>query len=445
MFPAHGQRHGPPGPTSLFYKPVDVYRDSPAWTDGVRKGQVMGAETSTGRLHALDAVRAGALLLGVAFHAALPYLPGPQLWMVRDAPNEGIGIFFYVSHLFRMTLFFVIAGFFGRMLLQRRGTRGFVANRTKRIMLPLFVFWPIVISGIVACMIWGAAAMNGGTLPAKAPPPPAITPDTFPLTHLWFLYLLILFYAAALALHGLAMLVDRDERLRTRIVDPAMRLVTATPASAPLLAAPLGIALIWAPNWMGWFGIPTPDTGLFPNAAALTGFGTAFAFGWLLERQRPLLMAVARWWPAHLVVAVALTIACLAQIGTTPVVTPMAADDARNAYALCYALAVWSWTLGLIGAALTFLSGERPAIRYVADASYWIYLIHLPVVMALQVAIFGLGVPALVKWGIVTGGAFLILFASYHLLVRHSWIGKWLNGRKLAWGAAKPGMEMQTA
>ncbi|WP_204310754.1 hypothetical protein, partial [Escherichia coli] len=76
----------------------------------------------------------------------------------------------------------------------------------------LFVFWPIVISGIVACMIWGAAAMNGGTLPAKAPPPPAITPDTFPLTHLWFLYLLILFYAAALALHGLAMLVDRDER-----------------------------------------------------------------------------------------------------------------------------------------------------------------------------------------------------------------------------------------
>ncbi|MBL7599072.1 hypothetical protein INQ10_23870, partial [Escherichia coli] len=58
----------------------------------------MGAETSTGRLHALDAVRAGAVLLGVAFHAALPYLPGPQLGMVRDAPNEGIGIFFYVSH-----------------------------------------------------------------------------------------------------------------------------------------------------------------------------------------------------------------------------------------------------------------------------------------------------------------------------------------------------------
>ncbi|WP_216072729.1 hypothetical protein, partial [Acinetobacter baumannii] len=82
--------------------------------------------------------------------------------------------------------------------------------------------------------------MTGGTRPAKAPPPPAITPDTFPLTHRWFLYLLILFYAAALALHGLAMLGDRDERLRTRIVDPAMRLVTATPASAPLLAAPLG-------------------------------------------------------------------------------------------------------------------------------------------------------------------------------------------------------------
>ena len=51
--------------------------------------------------------------------------------------------------------------------------------------LPLFVFWPIVISGIVACMIWGAVAMNGGTLPRQGA---AATRDhaghTFPLTHL---------------------------------------------------------------------------------------------------------------------------------------------------------------------------------------------------------------------------------------------------------------------
>ncbi|MEZ0243941.1 MAG: hypothetical protein ACAH11_11235, partial [Sphingomonas sp.] len=105
----------------------------------------------------------------------------------------------------------------------------------------------------------------------------------------------------------------------------------------------------------------------------------------------------------------------------------------------------WSWTLGIIGAALRFLTRERPAIRYVADASYWIYIMHLPVVMALQVWVFTLPLPAVAKWAIVTGGAFLILIASYHLLVRHSWLGRWLNGRKLPWRKPVATGEMQTA
>ena len=46
---------------------------------------------------------------------------------------------------------------------------------------------------------------------------------------------------------------------------------------------------------------------------------------------------------------------------------------------------------------------------------------------------------------IVTGGAFLILIASYHLLVRHSWLGRWLNGRKLPWRKPVATGEMQTA
>ena len=36
---------------------------------------------------------------------------------------------FYVLHIFRMTVFFVLAGFFARMLLERRGVGGFIANR----------------------------------------------------------------------------------------------------------------------------------------------------------------------------------------------------------------------------------------------------------------------------------------------------------------------------
>ena len=378
------------------------------------------------------------MLLGVAFHATLSFLPGPQIWVVRDAPSEALGTFFFVAHLFRMAAFFLIAGYFGRMLLERRGTAGFIRNRLVRIALPLIVFWPIVFAGIVACFIWGASVMASATgTPLPSGPPPAFSLATFPLTHLWFLWLLTLFYAAALLIRFIG------GALRGAI-DRAIRALTATPAAGPLLAAPLALALAMQPIWYARGGIPTPDTGFVPNLTAIIGLGTAFGFGWLLQRQPVLLGAIARWWAVNIVAAVALTIACLWLLGDSSGFVPIAAGGTKTALAICYAIAVWSWTLGLTGAAIRFLTRERPAIRYVADASYWIYLMHLPVVMALQVSVFALPLPALAKWGVVTGGAFLILIASYHLLVRHSWLGRWLNGRKLPW--RKPAtLEVQTA
>ncbi|MES2442932.1 MAG: acyltransferase family protein [Pseudomonadota bacterium] len=405
------------------------------------------AEPGAGeRLHALDAVRAGALLLGVAFHATLTFLPGPQIWVVRDAQSAGLGDFFFVAHLFRMTAFFLIAGYFGRMLLHRRGTGGFIRNRLARIALPAVTFWPIVMPGIIACFIWGGVVMSGGAAPATPPPPPPLpTLATFPLTHLWFLYMLLVLYAGTLLIRGAVVLIDRKGRLREGLVDSAMRRLVATPAAAVVLAAPVALAFALKPMWFAWGGIPTPDTGFVPNVTAVIGFGTAFGFGWLLQRQRGLLDSIARWWAVQLAAAVVLTIACLWQLGDSSAFAPMPEGNAKLAYAACYALAMWSWTLGLTGAALRFLSKERPAVRYVADASYWIYLVHLPVVMALQVLVFPLALPAVAKWGLVVGGAFLILIASYHLAVRHSFVGRWLNGRKYPWRKPAAAMEAQPA
>ena len=42
----------------------------------------VAAPAVTDRLHALDAVRGGALMLGVALHASLSYLPGAGAWWI---------------------------------------------------------------------------------------------------------------------------------------------------------------------------------------------------------------------------------------------------------------------------------------------------------------------------------------------------------------------------
>src|SRR5262245_12737999 len=97
--------------------------------------------SSQDRFHSLDAIRAFALMLGVALHASMSFVPGlfPGIWSTVDTPSVVLGEFFFVTHIFRMALFFVIAGFFARMLYQRAGARGFWGNRLQRIAVPLVV------------------------------------------------------------------------------------------------------------------------------------------------------------------------------------------------------------------------------------------------------------------------------------------------------------------
>ncbi len=129
---------------------------------------------------------------------------------------------------------------------------------------------------------------------------------------------------------------------------------------------------------------------------------------------------------------------CLTWLGIQPVVTPAPQAWQTLAYGGAYALATWCGTLGFIGLALRFLSKESPARRYLADASYWLYLIHMPIVMALQVVVSRLDWPAEVKFAAILAVGLPLMLASYELMVRHSFIGAVLNGRRLPRPARLP-------
>jgi hypothetical protein len=55
----------------------------------------------------------------------------------------------------------------------------------------------------------------------------------------------------------------------------------------------------------------------------------------------------------------------------------------------------------------------------------------MPIVMALQVAVSSLDWPWPVKFATILGVALPLMLASYHLLVRFTFIGMVLNGRRL--------------
>jgi peptidoglycan/LPS O-acetylase OafA/YrhL len=151
-----------------------------------------------------------------------------------------------------------------------------------------------------------------------------------------------------------------------------------------------------------------------------------------------------RRWPLNLAVAVALTVLMLARMGLTPMVTPPEPGLPRMLLAAAYALAVWTWTLASIGLALRYFSGHSPARRYIADSSYWVYLIHMPIVIFLQAWVSPLGWPWEVKFAMVIGVGFAIMFLSYELLVRHTFVGAMLNGRRVPWRTARPAVPLET-
>jgi ABC-type multidrug transport system ATPase subunit len=95
-----------------------------------------------------------------------------------------------------------------------------------------------------------------------------------------------------------------------------------------------------------------------------------------------------------------------------------------------YVFALWSWSFAIIGLGLRFLSGESSVRRYIADSSYWLYLVHLPVVAAFGVFVGHWPMHWSVKFPLVLVASFTVLFASYHYLVRSTVLGQWLNGKR---------------
>ena len=383
------------------------------------------------RLHALDAVRAFALFAGIVLHTTMSFfLPIPAHDVSQSAT---LGTLFFLIHTWRMTTFFVIAGLFARLVIERRGTRGFVADRAKRILAPLLVGWVVLVPLTIAALIWGVTRSADPTLAAAIQNPPAAPAGAFPLAHLWFLYYLVIFYVLLLAVRGVFLKLDAAGRV-SAMLDTGVNALLDSYVAPFVLAAPLFAVLGFDQRITLLGGIPTPDSSLIPQMPAVVGFGTAFALGWFVHRQIGLLVEWRKRWVGHLAIGVALSVVCLTvpgiKLGTTAAWLNDNAAWSTTAYAACYLVSVWYWSFGLIGAALTFCANESPVRRYLADSSYWLYLAHLPIVFFLAAAFAKVPLHWAIKFPLILTITMAVLLASYHYLVRPTWIGEILNGRK---------------
>lgn len=229
-------------------------------------------------------MRAWMMLLGLVLHSAASYTATPmgEAWPFKDAHHSpAFDLPVFVIHLFRMPAFFAVAGFFAAMLIERDGVRGFIRNRARRILLPLAVFLLptiLLVSAGFLFAVWrqGIDPMAFAGERAEFGPPP--------LMHLWFLWYLAIYCAAAAIVARLA---------ATREVDPHVASRLTTSWWAPLLWAIVTAALLLTMPYQ----VLETDPTLLPHPRALAGYGVFFLFGWLLYRGQADLHRLGRqWW-----------------------------------------------------------------------------------------------------------------------------------------------------
>jgi peptidoglycan/LPS O-acetylase OafA/YrhL len=276
-----------------------------------RAGALTSHSVQSVRYHSLDALRAFAMLMGIFLHAAWFFLPYESGVPIMDvAVNQPCNLFFYLTHVYRMQVFFLLAGFFARLVFVRIGYLGFVWHRFTRIAVPFAVGWLVMYPLFTLYWLWGGV-QSGRILVEDFSwhffwsRMWADEMSWFSLTHLWFLYYLLLIYGIAIALELLLRYVlDRRGGVRERI-GRLFRWQMTSRLNVVWLAIPLFVCHWWMADW---FGITTPSDSWRPYLPVLLAYCVFFFVGWLLHGQADLLRCFERGWGKKLVFGVLLSL-----------------------------------------------------------------------------------------------------------------------------------------
>jgi surface polysaccharide O-acyltransferase-like enzyme len=367
------------------------------------------------RYHALDSVRAVMMLLGIYLHAVVAYAPiGGWPYKQLELTND-LNFTVILIHVFRMPVFYVMAGFFAALLYERRGFRLAVENRVWRILIPLVVGWCIIFP-LVMLLVGPVKFGWAYTLESFASGDFLLY--AHPL-HLWFLeYLLVLYALTVVAFGAIRALFPAGA------LDAANRLFRAALGSywAPVLfAVPSFFALLP----MRYAGFDDPPS-FVPAPRIVIAYAIPFVFGWLLYLNTDLIGTLRRrCWPYAL--------AALVPIAFYLRLVPLPTELQPLPFAVrcaIHSLSLWLLIFAILGLFDRYLSGCSRTMRYVCDSSYFLYLAHMPVLLVFQVLLLQLDIAPLLKIPIALAATVAVLLVMYRYGVRPTVIGAVLNGRR---------------
>ncbi len=351
--------------------------------------------------------------LGIVLHVSVIYTiePTPIFW--RDTQRTvWADVLMSGIHAFRMPAFFILAGFFAALLAATRGPEGLLRNRLARLALPFALFWPLVFSAtvIAVLMFMNRLAFGEWSLNRAAIAPDLPQPKGLNTLHLWFLWMLLWFCVGVFLLMGL------PRRWFAPFAD-ALAWLGRQPWGVAILALPLLIAGSGYPR-----GFIIPSNAFLPPWNEWVHHGMFFIFGLMLYgRQVEFFDLFQRRWARFAIAGLIFYLACVMALRS----------DAPGLFAAySFHCAGWLWSFACLGAALRFLHTRHALLGYLSESAYWVYLVHLPFTVFFGALLLQLPLSAVMKIVANIACTTAVCVGSYQLLVRHTWIGRLLNGKR---------------
>ena len=373
------------------------------------------------RYHGLDALRGIAMMLGIVLHAALPYA-GSYTWENFSSiwPQDGdasfaIAVINHFIHSWRMPTFFILSGFFTHLVITKKSWQYWYQNRFIRIVLPLFIFSPLMAATLPSIFLYGfiLSAFEKSFFEIF------LSWEGYPF-HLWFLWHLIIFAVVTFCIqmsnkifHFLCSML-RLNFLITMI--RKIKIILGNFFFDGVYPVPSIILLAFVSLWTAGELIENPlASGLF------------FVLGYRLYANEKLLETIHLHWRYYLILGSICFIFLLMLINMR---NDFNDEDIRW---ILYVLTVVSTNIflsfGIIGFFMNQCSEYNKYLKFIADSSYWVYLVHLPVVTLITFAMFPLNILAEIKFILAITLTSVICLGTYKLCVRSTIMGLLLNGR----------------
>jgi glucan biosynthesis protein C len=358
------------------------------------------------RLHHLDALRALTMLLILPAHALALIALNNEGWTGVERAA------YWMIHVFRLPLFFLVAGFFAALLLEARGIRTLLSNRIVRIGIPMLVVILLVGPPLDLLM---QSQMGLDLRPEGV----GAFLDFQP-SYVWFLWYLAMLYAMTLLARWALSALPTTRQLLLRSGSALLSHRTAP----LLLAVPGALSLYWQPTWAA----EAPSFSFQPHPDLLVYYGLFFVSGWVLHSTEGLREKVESRPRVYLTLA---ALALPPALALYLLQSEPAIGTSRTFHLLALLLlsvSTWSLVFGLPGLARHFLREPNSHLRYWADASYWIYLSHFPIMLIVGLIVFALPIPDSLRLVLLIFATLGLVFPAYGAFVRHTAIGRVLHG-----------------